>query len=76
MKKIKQILTKLNNWKFIILVVLIVGGAFYWFEWRPFQANKFCSKASSDVISEYPTLTMEQHRFWYDLCLTNKGINK
>lgn len=42
MKKFKEILIKLNAWKFIILIVLIISGAFYWSEIRPNMDKRYC----------------------------------
>ncbi len=39
MKNLKE---KLNNWKFIILIIVIAGGSFYWYELRPSKIRKGC----------------------------------
>lgn len=45
MKKIKEILIKLNNWKFIIsvMLLLVLGGSFYWFQLKPNIIKRQCS---------------------------------
>ncbi len=36
----------------IVVVVAVLGGAFYWYEWRPTQAKKECLKKASDFSRE------------------------
>lgn len=57
-----------------ILIVLVLGGAFYWFEYRPSQIRQECikkAKASQGNVSFRETL--EGH---YSDCLRSKGLAK
>ena len=76
MKKIKEILTKLNNQKLIVIVllILVIAGAFYWYEWRPSQAYKFCTKKQLESIKQNKYQSIENLKFLYSICLSNKGI--
>lgn len=82
MKKFKEILIKLNNWKFIILIVLIIGGAFYWYQIRPAKIYSNCDKEARDSIKTISGSlhTTSEFKDFYDIkygsCLRNKGINK
>jgi len=60
---------KIKQYKFIILIVIIILGiAFYWFEWRPAQIRKECSERSKVAIygSNYNNL--------FNQCLHEKGL--
>lgn len=79
MKKLKEILIKLNNWKFIILIVLIIGGAFYWYSLRPSIIKKDCySEAREKAIikSDLPDKKIYKDDFdtYYKWCLESKGL--
>jgi hypothetical protein len=75
MKKIAHGLHK--HYKLIVLLLLI-AGAFYWFEFRPSTIKTACesdthsldtkSKASGDLV------TMTQLNFHYSACLHQHGI--
>ena len=73
MKKIKEILIKLNDWKFIILIILIIGGAFYWYEWRPAQINKECLKKMKVAVAGKDVSTIDAQR-WLDICIKGSGL--
>ena len=45
-----------------VIILLILGGAFYWFEWRPTQIRKECSGK-----------LLER---WYEECLREHGLEK
>jgi len=54
---------KLKEYKYIILISLIVlGAAFYWFEYRPSHIKHVCSweKKHHDLIPAWPGLTNEE----------------
>lgn len=60
--KRKEIFENLNKWKFIILIILIFGGAFYWFQLRPIIIKRNCSwftqmEAGKPMV---PELTKEE----------------
>lgn len=79
MKIFKEILIKLNNWKFIILVIFIICGAFYWYEWRPSRAYSYCDKWAKDsVIEDYNNKVNgdlnKNYDYAYKSCLRNRGL--
>jgi len=46
----------------IIIILAILGGAFYWFQWRPSQIRKECSRDNIGVL--------------YENCLHEHGLEK
>lgn len=63
MNKLKQ------YWPIILLVVVILGGLFYWYEWRPSRIRTTCywqSRVSDIGVNEYK----------FDSCLKLKGLEK
>jgi hypothetical protein len=54
------------------IIFLLIGFWFYWFEWRPTEIKRECSKASTVFM-------VENNRSWelkdlmYETCLLNKG---
>lgn len=83
MKKIKEILIKLNNWKFIIMIILIIGGGFYWFQIRPNKIYVKCNEESRNKLNELTKKngleTINEMKSFYDttynMCIRSKGIN-
>lgn len=71
---------KLKQYKYIILIVItILGLAFYWFEWRPTQIRKECNiKALQEVAATEEKLQGTEgisfYNFSYNLCLRNKRL--
>ncbi|MDP2749986.1 MAG: hypothetical protein Q8O89_04090 [Nanoarchaeota archaeon] len=41
--KLKEILIKLKDYKLVLFFLLVIGGAFYWYELRPIFIKKQCS---------------------------------
>ncbi len=67
----------------IIFLALIIGGIFYWFEWRPTSIRKECSewatvysntllRDGSFMESQY----QDKRNFNYKTCLTDKGLKE
>lgn len=73
MKKVKEIFIKLNDWRFIILIILIIGGAFYWFSLRPYMTKKYCINKVMDVLAGEGS-SKDDYNFGYNLCLHKKGL--
>ena len=71
---------KIKQYKYIILIViLILGFMFYWFEWRPNQIRKECNiKALQETSAAegglQGTESIAFYNFSYNLCLRNKGL--
>jgi len=78
MKKIKEILIKLNNWKFIILIIFIISFAFYWYELRPSRAYSYCDKWARNLIIKdndiKTTNYSKDYDYAYKSCLRRKGL--
>lgn len=63
---------KLKQYKKIILVVIIIFGfIFYWFEWRPSQIKKYCYKEADKWSNGVGRASFEYH---YSKCLKYKGF--
>lgn len=70
---------KNRNALIVILIILLVLGAFYWFQYRPSEIRKECAKYAKDTkaegikgIDNYIKL----QDFLYKDCLKAKGIEK
>lgn len=64
MKKIKEILIKLNKYKVIILIIIVMAGLFYWFELRPNIIKRQCSwftyTTQTEAVPAFEGVTKEQ----------------
>ena len=67
----------------IILLVLIICGAFYWYSWRPAQIRKGCndsafnsSMESTDESSYTQSGRMDLKDKFYKDCLRTYGLEK
>ena len=70
MAKLKQ------NWLIILIVLIIAGGLFYWFQWRPAEARKECNK---QAIEKAKVATENQQTYYdvtYQTCLRKRGLEK
>lgn len=80
MKKTKEILIKLNNWKFVILIIIIIGGCFYWFSVRPAIIYSNCNIKAKEILYEKDNLTIISAQSLYDIsfkmCIRSKGVNR
>lgn len=72
----EKIIKKLNDWKFFILVLVILGGAFYWYEVRPAMIYKDCTRTAAKSIKEAKGNDGDNYNLFYKICLTARGINK
>lgn len=62
---------KLKEYKYIILILLIIlGFAFYWYEWRPTNIRKDCFNRSQ-IFDAYADRDKA-----YEICVMSNGINK
>ncbi|MFA6397369.1 MAG: hypothetical protein WDK96_00795 [Candidatus Paceibacterota bacterium] len=76
----KKVLKELNNWRFIILIIIILGGGFYWFQLRPAHIRKNCNNETflynfshnQEFINSQAWLD-NQERLFKD-CLRYKGL--
>ncbi len=80
-KLIMEILKKLNEWKFILLVIFIVVGCFYWYELRPSiiysRCNNEAIKETDEILGsyEYSGAGRDLYNIKYSVCLRSKGVN-
>lgn len=59
----------------IILALVLLGGAFYWYEWRSMMIVKTCnSKAIEQAKDQKPEAVVNYYEFSYRLCLRLKGV--
>jgi len=89
-EKFKSILIKLKGIRYIVLVLIIAGGLFYWFQIRPSKIYSKCDTSATTLARDlykfnnpYNLKEIErgiQNRDSYDSyykkCLRSKGINK
>jgi|GEM_PF-1420840 len=47
-EKIRKILTLINNWKVILLIILIGLGLFYWYQIRPSMIYSKCHNEATE----------------------------
>lgn len=83
---------KSNLPTFLIVGLIVIGIAFYWFEVRPTQIRKKCdekvlteslysvSQAEREKLrrdmNKINALEREKSTFWYEQCLHENGISK
>mgnify|MGYP001363335432 CR=1 FL=1 len=81
---------KLKEYKYIIIIVLIILGlVFYWFEWRPsrimikcndlalWQASARTYREDMDrVHGETFQYSQKEYEHYFSICLKNKGLEK
>ena len=59
------------------IIFLILSGAFYWFQWRPAQIRKECSRfINLKVIGSWRTHSAEEKELDYKECLREHGLEK
>lgn len=75
----RKIGVEIRGIKTIVIVLsflTIIGvGLFYWFEWRPSQARETCVKKAFDS-GEGQNWTATEYRFFIDMCLLKRGLEK
>lgn len=66
---------KIKEYKYIILIILLIlGFAFYWFELRPTQIRKECFESTrGNPLLEYEGKEELQKSYYLD-CLMGKGL--
>jgi len=71
---------KLKEYKYIIIICLIIiGGVFYWFQFRPSQIKKDCAKWSKGESYDHMgggqfELNDDTYDIKYKQCLREKGL--
>lgn len=62
-----------ENWSrthILILAALIIGGSFYWFQWRPMEIKKGCSwiEKHTEAIPEVTQADIDQAKIDFPNC--------
>lgn len=58
----------------IILALILLGGAFYWYEFIPMRLVEACNKkAITEASKEKPEAVLNYYEFAYKLCLRMHG---
>ena len=68
---------KINKYKYITIIILVIlGSAFYWYSYRPSHARKVCISYFPNAF-KYPTNDRQipQDKAGYDKCLREYGLN-
>lgn len=60
---------KLKKYYWILIIIFVVGAAFYWYEYRPTQIRKECAKHLSGFSSVYKESN-------YEKCLREHGLSQ
>lgn len=80
MQKFKQYLMIIIP---VILIVIIVGVGFYWFQYIPYKTRKNCVKTSVDFMQKsYTGSDIDSQDYYYSynlvykICLNTKGVRE
>jgi len=61
-------------WILIVITLVLIGGAFYWYEFLPMRLTKACNaKAITEASKEKPEAVVNFYEFSYKLCLRLHG---
>jgi len=71
MQKLKQ------YWAIILLVIIILGGAFYWYELRPIPIRKKCGEYATNAAEKNNVLSDNSDAviMFYKICIVLAGLN-
>lgn len=58
----------------IILILSIVGGLFYWYEYRPVRIKQYCMKETIERVKNANRATASTIRLLYWRCTIEKGL--
>lgn len=73
MEKYKSFILLLKRYWWVIPIVLVLSGAFYWYEWRPIKIRKECLIKLRDYSTESNKKAYELN-VAYRLCIVAKGL--
>ncbi len=65
-------------WLIIIVILTILGGLFYWFQWKPSQIVKQCNEEAVDKAKDINdgSQAIKVYDARYKSCLRSKGLTK
>ena len=73
-KRFLRNIFSLNAFK-VFLVLIAIGGWFYWFQYRPIQIRKDCWQKVKEVSSAGKgAVSAEGMNKFYSICLVGKGL--
>lgn len=56
------------------IVLFLIMGWFYWFQWRPAQIRKGCMSKIQENAQSGIKYTMSSMTVFYRMCLTKQGL--
>lgn len=62
-----------NKW--LLLSIIVIIAAFYWYEWRPSQIEKECSAEVIKILREAKSSGSESSDRFLNLCISSGGLN-
>jgi len=69
---------KIKKYWWVIAIALLIGGAFYWYKWRPSQIRQRCSaEARFDIRATLENDDYKRQEFinsYYEDCLMRFGL--
>ncbi len=81
-EKVKRILILINQWKLILIILLVGFGLFYWYQIRPSQTYSDCYEQAIEAAIKKCTFCgegkfrIDDYEGYYKMCLSKYGINK
>ena len=79
-EKIKNFIK--NNWLKIVIwttIIIVISGAFYWFELRPILMRQSCVKSVLEQVTAdnyNSNASNETVRLLLDICLLTRGLGR
>jgi hypothetical protein len=61
-------------WLLILGILLILGGVFYWYEYRPSKIRMECNEYADKRSKDGNLNDAERYVFRYNFCLSEKGL--
>lgn len=69
---------KIKKYWWVIILILLIGSAFYWFQWRPSQIKQRCyAEAEFDKRADLELDDTKRQEFinaYYEDCLMRFGL--
>lgn len=66
----------IKNISIILLVAVILGVVFYWYEYRPVVVRKVCTQKAFELIEASDNEGMSRWNWIYSTCLHKRGLEK
>lgn len=75
MNKIKDWIKK--HWR-ALMIILIIGLWFYWFQWRPTEIRKECINKLTEIVKENKLsgVTASNVDSFFKICIRKKGLKE